>query len=123
MGSAATACVCIDCRVTGKKGGFRLKGLVDTGNRISTGCAISADLARAIGVSVKPSTAYVGTARKDNFLREVGETVEPLNIEVKGLGRIQTPALVIGELSHHLNLGSNLLHREKLTLELNRFVL
>lgn len=117
MGSAATACVCIDCRVTGKRGDIRLKGLVDTGNRISTGCAISTELARALGVSVKPSTANVGTARKDNFLRVVGETVEPLYIEMKGLGRIQTPALVLGELSHHLNLGSNLLHREKLTLE------
>ncbi|MCP3663073.1 MAG: hypothetical protein GY696_11350 [Gammaproteobacteria bacterium] len=82
-------------------------GLVDTGNTVPGSAAISADLARELGVTISPSRLKVTTAAQGSPLEVVG-TVANLVMSISPTNFLQlTDVVVYRNLGHQLNLGLN----------------
>lgn len=95
-----------------------MRALVDSGNQLEAGVAISEDLAGRLGVKVEArSQQTVGTARKGQFLENVGRA-EPIVLRLPGYTRsfVIRPVVLRG-LSHPCNLGSAFLSHHGFTLK------
>ena len=93
--------------------------LIDTGNLISSGLAISAAFARRNRLPFTPAPSNIGTARKGAKLNVLGH-VRDVKLEVRGqvLGDA-LEATVIEDLSSDINVGAALLSRAGVVLSFN----
>jgi len=68
------------------KGGetYKEKALVDTGNLIYSGVAISGTMARQLKLPIVPEQVVIGTAKKDSVLEVVGRA-HGMKIKVNGV--------------------------------------
>ena len=69
---------------------LRMYGLVDTGNTVPGGAAISASFAAQLGAELKPSPLKVSTAATDGSL-EVAGMIPELTMAVLGSDGISEP--------------------------------
>ncbi len=91
-------------------------GLVDTGNTVPRSAAISADLARELGVTIIPSRLKVTTAAQGSPLEVVG-TVASLVMGISPTNFLRlTDVVVYQNLGHQLNLGLNFCRQFKARL-------
>ena len=96
---------------------LKIMGLVDMGNTVPGSAAISADLARALGVKISPSCLQVNTAAQGSPLEVVG-TVANLVMAVSPTNLLQlTDVVVYRNLGHQLNLGLNFCRQFKARLD------
>ncbi len=80
---------------------------MDTGNTVPGSAAISADLARELGVKIIPSQLKVTIAAQGSPLEVVGTVASlVMGISPKNLLRL-TDVVVYQNLGHQLNLGLN----------------
>ena len=96
-----------------------LSGLVDSGNKVRTPLIISGRLARMLKLKLNPPPPglKIGTAASRGSLRIAG-IGSPVSIQIRGHEKVfRVKPLVIQNLSHHLNLGSEFLNRAKLMLD------
>ncbi|MCP3667034.1 MAG: hypothetical protein GY696_31840, partial [Gammaproteobacteria bacterium] len=85
----------------------RIMGLVDMGNTVPGSAAISADLARELGVTIIPSRLKVTTVAQGSPLEVVGiVSSHVMGISPTNFLRL-TDVVVYQNLGHQLNLGLN----------------
>ena len=103
------------------KGGetYKEKALVDTGNLIYSGVAISGTMARQLKLPIVPEQVVIGTAKKDSVLEVVGRA-RGMKIKVNGGGNFVVNPLVIKNLSTSINLGTGFLMREGSVLRMDK---
>ena len=112
--------VCVNTTLRHKNKCIKVKGIVDTGNRLDTDAVISEQLAKKLGVRVyRRPGLMVGTAESGAKLRVVG-MAEPLHMKLGGLGEVIVNPHVIADLSHPLNLGARFLHKREIHMEFKR---
>ena len=97
---------------------FRVKALVDTGNTIHQGSAMSIELARKLGLKWAGPTRRVGTAAQGKGLTSVGRA-EELKMMVGGKERTLQPEIFYG-LSHSLNLGAAWLTQQQVAVDFSQ---
>ena len=96
-----------------------LSGLVDSGNKVCIPLIISGRLARMLKLKLNPPPPglKIGTAASRGSLRIAG-IGSPVSIQIRGHEKVfRVKPLVIQNLSHHVNLGSEFLNRAKLMLD------
>ena len=96
-----------------------LSRFVDSGNKVFTPLIISGRLARMLKLKLNPLPPglKIGTAASRGSLRIAG-IGSLVSIQIRGHEKVfRVKPLVIQNLSHHLNLGSEFLNRAKLMLD------
>jgi deoxyuridine 5'-triphosphate nucleotidohydrolase len=93
--------------------------LLDTGNRIRDGVAISQRLARRLGLKVHPCQVRVSTAAQGGSMDAAGRVRDlKMWLSPKQCMTIKQ-ALVLPTLNHDMNIGSEFLQRERGTIDYN----
>ena len=96
-----------------------LSGLVDSGNKVRHPLIVSVRLARMLKLKLNPPPPglKIGTAAAWGSLRIAG-IGSPVSIQIRGHEKVfRVKPLVIQNLSHHVNLGSEFLNRATLMLD------
>ena len=87
--------------------------MIDSGNTVSTGCAITKELHKQLGVGlVRTGAGTVNTALPGAKIQKIGRS-NPIEIEIAGTSppiRTSIQPIVVDQLSDPLNLGSGFLH-------------
>ena len=102
-----------------KNENYTEKALVDTGNLIYSGVAISDKMAYRLKIPILPEQVVVGTAKQDSLLEVVGRA-RGMKIKVDGGGNFVVNPLVIKNLSTSINLGTGFLMREGSVLRMDK---
>ena len=90
--------------------------MVDSGNTLSSGVAISKEFAQELGIRAQGKQFPVGTAAEGKKMRCMG-VGDSLQLVVRGLLEGVVKPQVIEGMSHPLNLGSQFLKTHKLSLD------
>ena len=87
--------------------------MIDSGNAVSTGCAITKKLHQQLGVGiVNTGAGTVNTALPGAKIQKIGRS-NPIEIEIAGTSppiKTSIQPIVVDQLSDPLNLGSGFLH-------------
>ena len=99
----------------------KIPALIDTGNSVQAPAVVSLELAKDLGMKVKPLPGRsIGTAKKKTALNLIGEA-ENVELKIEGLREtFRIPALVVESLSQPLNLGAYFLSEFNLSLQFNK---
>ena len=98
-----------------------LKALVDTGNSVDSDVVLDEETARELNLEIKPLLGRtVGTAKKENSLKLVGESADFL-LRIGDRPKVyKVKAIVVNNLSQRMNIGAKFLLREELDLKFRR---
>ena len=105
--------------VSYKNENYTEKALVDTGNIIYNGVAISDKMEQRLRLPILPEQVVVGTAKQDTMLEVLGRA-RGMRIKVVGGGNFVVNPLVIKNLSTNINLGTAFLMREGSILKMDK---
>ncbi len=97
------------------------KALVDTGNTLQCGVAISTTMAKQLKLSVEGRPIRVGTAARGQQLEARG-VAEEMDIQLPGYPAFRTRPLVFPSLSHDCNLGLRFLQEHKMALDYGKSI-
>ena len=112
----------VEVQISGPRQTISCSALVDTGNRTSASIIMSTAIARRLQLKINPAppSLKIGTAKRGGNLRVIG-IAEPVKISVGQLSQVyQVRPLVLAELSHGINLGSQFLAKAGLTIDYSK---